>query len=275
MLFSLDVLRLLDLPDDIKDFNDPGGLLEPSQNSFHPPLDLDSLGNSTSTPPLGNSTLVGTPGNMGLGGGVPPHVTTGQNSLVGSNATPPPNAVISTSGDLTPTLPSISSSPVHSSPASLSSSIPATPSMHNMGGHQMYQNPNHVPNVTLNPSMAGPHPGMMNPQVPYHQNLYNPNMNVVRQNMGVPRYPGVNPHAHLATSPHPMNSNHGEFTVVRPQIQPNSGIYQQPVNTVNFSNVTGSVAPVPQAPMSKALSGVKQPPQQQQQQTHPLGQQVS
>ena len=64
-----------------------------SQNSFHSSLnsDIGFLGNSTSTPSLENSTLVGTPGNMQLGGGIPPHATTSQTDH--PNAQPGPGAI--------------------------------------------------------------------------------------------------------------------------------------------------------------------------------------
>ena len=106
--------------------------------------------------------------------------------------TPPPNAVISTSGDPTPTLPAISSSPIHSSPA---------PSGY--GGNPMYHHTppghNHVPgNMHHGGAMHHPH---MDPSRMHYNPQYNPMMMAPR-----PRYHGGNMvgHHHPGIKPNPM-----------------------------------------------------------------------
>ncbi len=163
---------MLDLPDDINNFQDPGTL-----NNFNHSLDLGPLSNNTNaTPPMTNNTMGG--GNMGRVMGVAGHMNP-NNSFQGTNMTPPPNAVISTSGDPTPTLPSISSSPIHSSPATNPSSV----APYSMGGAPMYQQPppNHVPNQVMNSNIhhGGGMPPHMDPRVHYNPQ-YNPAMMRVR-----------------------------------------------------------------------------------------------
>ena len=158
---------MLDLPRDIKDFQDPGTL-----NNFNHTLDLGPLSNNNNaTPPMTNNTMGGA--NMGRVMGVAGHMNPG-NSFPGTNMTPPPNAVISTSGDPTPTLPSISSSPIHSSPATNPSSV----APYAMGVAPMYQkpSPNHVPNAVMNSNI---HHGGMHPHMDPRMH-YNPAMMLVR-----------------------------------------------------------------------------------------------
>ena len=231
--FSDDVLGILELPD-LKAFQEP--------SNFNNSLDLGPLSNSTPAPPpsMGNSGVphsnmeLGRPGGGGPVGGVAPHMNSTQNSLAANNMTPPPNAVISTSGDPTPTLPAISSSPIHTAPAT----APASVSPYSMGGPQGYQQlQNHMPNMTMNPNI---NPGGMNPHFDtrgqYHTPNYNPGM--VR---GGGRFPVGNPGIQQATAPHPASSI-GEFMVVRPQVQPNYQYHGGNPATMGFNPNMGPQA---------------------------------
>ena len=249
---------ILDLPDELADFQDSGG--------FENLPELGGqLSNNTSVSSIGNA-IGGPPGNPGLArvGGGTGAVTSHVNFTQKSNMTPPPNAIISTSGDPTPTLPSISSSPIHSSPATISSVSPYT-----VGGVQIYQQPpNSMQNIgmssNIHSSGMNPH---IDPRVPYNNPHYNPGIT-----RGL-RFPGPSSSVQLTPPPHPVNSI-GEFSVVR---HPNSSIYQPPANPqhMNFNPNLG----LQNANQihNKSLQGTVDQLSQQQQivsQAQPINQQV-
>ena len=140
------------------------------------------------TPPINNiNSNTGTPSPSNMGG-LP--------SQLGS-ATPPPNAVVSTSADPTPTLPSISSSPSHSFPPS-SSLPPANATMTN----SPYQ---------MNMYQQRPHPGM-HPQGsmgagPMHSNSYGMPRGPYHH-AGMPRMMGYN-NPHMMSPHQPMLQSGG------------------------------------------------------------------
>ncbi|XP_019862925.1 PREDICTED: CREB-binding protein-like isoform X2 [Amphimedon queenslandica] len=144
------------------------------------------------TPPINNiNSNTGTPSPSNMGG-IPSQLVTH------GSATPPPNAVVSTSGDPTPTLPSISSSPSHSFPPS--SSLPQANATMTNSPYQM------------NMYQQRPHPGM-HPQgpmggAPMHGNTYGM-PRAAYHHAGMPRMmPGYN-NPHMMSPHQPMLQSGG------------------------------------------------------------------
>ena len=167
LIFSLlDVLvGLLDLPDELNEISDTsfhggGGAAPPTNNIDQHSLDINPLQNSLTS----NQQLTGPPPKMNS---LAPPVNTGTpppniglslyqlQNMMGGSATPSLNAGISTSGDPTPMLPSVSASPTHAV------SVPP-PTMPNMGMSGS--------NIPVN------HPYQQHPQHPHMNNMYQSRM---------------------------------------------------------------------------------------------------
>ncbi len=234
LCFLLDVFgSILDLPDELTNFQDTGGLAEIGQLSNN-----TSIGDPPcNTGPTGNISLARVTGNTSVAA----HVNSTQKSLaVNNNMTPPPNAVIITSGDPTPTLPSISSSPIHSSPATM---VPG-------GNIGMYHNNNIGMNPNIHASGMNSH---IDPRVMYNnQAHYN---SVMGRNL---RFHGPT----SAPPPHPVSSI-ADFAVVRPQVQHNSSVYHQTLSNQQHMNFNPNLGLQNQQIHNRPIQGTDQLSQQQ------------
>ena len=218
---------MLDLPDELTSINTES-FLRTSTNNIDQSLDVGPLStNNTSnltTPPVNN--VMNPSGNPPTNVALPGNITK-QNPLLMSNTTPLPNTVVSTSGDPTPILLFVSASPIHSSPASLTSNPVSLP-----GGN--YQSPIHNSNV-IGGIMTTPPGGPMDGRLPPYSQTpvqYPPNMGM--RTVGL-RYPN-NPQ--FASPPHPVNH---DYSVDRPQLQPN--VFQTNPGSMNFMPGTVSQQP--------------------------------
>ena len=184
------------------------------------PLSTNNTSNLT-TPPINN--VMNTSGNPPINVALPGNITN-QNPLLMSNATPPPNTVVSTSGDPIPPLPSVSASPIHSSPVSLTSNPVSLP-----GGN--YQSPIHNSNViggVMTTPPGGPMDGRLPPYSQTHVQ-YPPNMGMRTVELRYPKNP------QFASPPHPV------YHDGRPQLQPN--VFQTNPSSMNFGTESQQVLP--------------------------------
>ena len=198
-------------------------------------------------PPVNTGTP---PPNIGLS----PHQL---QNMMGGSATPSPNAGISTSGDPTPTLPSVSASPTHA----VSVPPPTMPNMGMGGGnipinHPYQPHPQHPHmNNMYQSRMATAHSGMSPPTIdsrfaasPYanHQGLppsrhYAPHPNMAAMGGGLAHHPHRMPppthqyssHHHSmphpsTLSPHTLNSMGTDHHGFPPVIPPQHNMYSTP-----------------------------------------------